>query len=1116
MKIFTKPWDGPLPVPKPDLKMKLTVFLFVLSLFQLQAGTGYAQKEKVTLDMQGVSVTQVIEKIEDITEFDFLYRPDDLDLERKVSIKVRKQRIEDILRILFKDTQVHYKINDKLIILSKRGNITSSNNTPIPEEKTEANQQQFEVNGTITDPEGNPLPGVNIIIKGTNQGTMSDPDGKYAIRVQTNDILTFSYVGFKRVELPVNGPDTIDLQMEEDVMSLEGVEVNAGYYTVKEREMTGNISRIAAQDIEKQPVTNPLQALQGRMPGVYIQQTTGVPGGEFNIQIRGQNSLRNTVSDNGNIPLYVVNGVPFPSTSLLSSNGAGQIIPRGSPLNAIDPNDIESVEILKDADATAIYGSRGANGVVLITTKKGKVGKSKVDVNVYRGLGKVSNMMDLLNTQQYLEMRNEAFANDGTTPSASNYDINGTWDPNRYTDWQKELIGGTAETTNVQATLSGGNENTQFLFRTGYQKETSVYPGDMGFDRFSGLLNVNHISENKKFQSTISANFSSQNSNLINLDYTSIAIQLAPNAPTIYGENGELNWENSTWTNPLAELERKYEGHTINFVTSANLSYQLVRGLRIKTNLGYNYMQVRETRINSIKAINPAFRVGRTGSTVFGGQFVKTWIVEPQIDYNLNIGDGVFNVLAGVTFQETVREGEALNASGYTSDALLLNKQAATSFRILEANYSQYRYNAIYGRINYNWREKYIINVTGRRDGSTRFGPGKQFGNFGAVGAAWIFSNENFIQKSLPFIAYGKLRASYGITGSDNIGDYQFLSTYSPTTNPYAGSSGLLITRIPNDDFSWESVKKLEVGLELGLLRDRIILETSWYRNRSSDQLVGFPLPVLTGASSVQANLPATVENKGWEFNLKTLNLLSKGFTWRSNVNLTIPRNTLIDYPSLESSPFSTRYVIGKSLFVRPAFHDTGVDSETGVYTFQDVNGDGILTSQEDFQSLKEIAQDFYGGVQNSISYKGIELDFMFQFVKQTGFTYLQDFNLPGFMHNQPTEVLKRWQEPGDVSEVQRFTQNFGSDAGQAYSQARFSGDNRIGDASFIRLRNVSLSYNFPRIFLKQLNLDSLKLYIQGQNLWTITKYVGFDPETQSSRSLPPLRMIVAGLQISL
>ncbi|WP_268225202.1 TonB-dependent receptor [Sinomicrobium oceani] len=1109
MKIFTKPWDGPFPVPKPDLKMKLTVFLFVISLFQLQAGTGYAQKTKITLNMQGVTVLEVIEEIETITDFDFLYSEKDLDLSRKVSINARKRRVEEVLAILFKNSGVVYSINEKLIILKPNGEVSK---VPKPGVNPRDVQQQFEVNGTITDPEGNPLPGVNIIIKGTNQGTMSNPDGKYSIRVETNDILTFSYVGFKKVELPVNGPDTINIQMEEDVTSLEGVEVNAGYYTVKERERTGNISRITAKDIEKQPVANPLQALQGRMPGVYIQQTTGVPGGGYNIQIRGQNSLRagGTTGLDGNLPLYIVDGVPITSTPLGSPIG-GAIVGAGNPLNSINPSDIESIEILKDADATAIYGSRGANGVVLITTKKGGIGKTKVDINFYQGLGKASNKMDLLNTEQYMEMRREAFANDGMEPRASDHDLNGNWtDPTRFTDWQDELLGGTAYVTNVQTTFSGGTQQTQFLVGMGYYRESTVFSGDSKYDKFSTNFNMNHSSENKKFTINFSGNYVVEDNNLPPIDPTSTALTLPPNAPALFDEAGNLNWENGNFDNPLAGFRQEFNSRTNNLIANAILSYQILDGFQIKTSLGYTETRLNEKYKVPLISIDP-FGTSNTGAVSVGNNHTNNWIIEPQLTYELSIGSGRLNILIGGTFQKSNLIVERFTGQGYTSDALLDNLRAAPVVSVNNIDNVEYKYTAVFGRVNYNWKEKYILNLTGRRDGSSRFGPGKQFGNFGALGGAWIFSKENFTQDNLPFLSFGKLRMSYGTTGSDQIGDYGYFELWNPIQYPYNGITGLSPSNLFNPDFGWEINRKFEVGFEMGFIDDRIFLSSSYYRNRSDNQLVGIPLPSTTGFSSIQANFPAEVENTGLEFGLITNNIKTKDFSWSTTFNLTIPRSKLIAFPDIENSAFNSHYKVGEPLGVLFAYHYMGVNTETGLYTFEDVNEDGLIRLADDGQFQKEIGLEYFGGFQNNLTYKGFQLDIFLQFVKQTGRNYLNYFGNPGSFSNQPVNVQNRWQQSGDHTDIQQYTQT--GAARSAYLNVQRS-DYRIGDASFVRLKNVSLSYQFPPTLLKKLKLADLRVYVQGQNLLTFTNYKGLDPETQSS-SLPPLRMLTLGIQVT-
>ncbi|RNL87739.1 SusC/RagA family TonB-linked outer membrane protein [Sinomicrobium pectinilyticum] len=1116
MKIFTKLWDGPFPVPKPDLKMKLTVLLLVFTLFQLRAATSYAQKTKITLNMQGVSVLEVIEEIEAITDFGFLYREKDLDLERKVSVKARKKGIEDILETLFKDAPVTYSISDKLIILTKKGNTTSPNNTPTSKEKTGENQQQFEVSGIITDPEGNPLPGVNIIIKGTNQGTMSDPDGKFTILAQTKDILTFSYVGFKRIEIPVNGPDPIDLQMEEDIMSLEGVEVNAGYWKVKDRERTGNISRLTSEEIAIQPVGNVMAAAIGRMPGVNIQQNTGLPGGNFRIRIRGQNSLRSDANE----PLYIIDGVPFSATSL-ATDLAGEIFRTGagtSPLNTINPSDIESIEVLKDADATAIYGSRGANGVVLITTKRGSVGKTRVDVNFQHGLGKVPHFMDLLNIKQYLEMKREAFANDDAEFRSFDYDVNGAWDFNRDVDWQKRLIGGTSETTNAQLSISGGGRNTQYTFNGGYYRETTVLPGSFAYQRGSGQLNVNHTSNNQNFKANFLVNFSKDKNNLPRVDYTNQALTFAPNAPEPFNGDGSINSANGAWGilgSPFVDLKNSYSNGTDNLITNGVFTYSILPGLELKTNLGYTTTKMNERILYPISAQDPTsiFATG-TGQAQFVDSSIHTWIGEPQIEYEWAIGKGHLNILVGTTFQKVTRESKTINATGIGSDALLEDLSVASTIRASN-NFLEYRYNAIFGRIHYNWKEKYLINLTGRRDGSSRFGTGNQFGNFGAIGMAWIFSNENFIKNNLPFLSFGKLRSSYGTTGNDQIPDYGYLETYS-SPGSYLGGTTLIPARIANQNFSWEVNKKFEVGLELGMFKDRISLSTSYYRNRSSNQLVGFSLPGITGFTIVQANLPAMVQNMGWELELTTRNIQTKDFSWGTFANLTIPRNKLVDYPNLEGSPYGNRYVIGEPLNIAKVYQYLGANQETGEYQFQDVDEDENVSSPNDTQFVKEIGQQYYGGINNSLTYKGLQLDFFFQFVKQVTQSYRNAFTAPGFSAiggNQPIEVLGRWQQPGDITDIPRFSATnslFSTSFGSRWK----SSDHAYEDTSFIRLKNVSLSWNLPMEVAHKLKLQQARIYIQGQNLLTITNYRGLDPEV-SPTSLPPLRVFTTGIQLT-
>ncbi|RUT68491.1 SusC/RagA family TonB-linked outer membrane protein [Flavobacterium cupreum] len=965
--------------------------------------------------------------------------------------------------------------------------------------------QQHQIQGTITDGI-NPIPGVTIAVKNkSGTSAISDYNGQYIISASATDTLLVSFIGFKTALVPIKGRKTVDIQLIYDTTTLKEVRVNAGYYSVKESERTGSIAKITSKDIENQPVTNVLATMQGRMAGVNIVQTTGVPGGGFDIQIRGQNSLRT----NGNNPLYIIDGVPYSSDPIGTGINSAVLPTQPSPLNSINPDQIESIEVLKDADATSIYGSRGANGVVLVTTKKGKSGKTKFAARMSTGTGTVTRFMDLMNAQEYLNMRIEAFANDGISPIPDYaYDVNGTWDQNRNTDWQKELLGGTAVITDIQTSLSGGSEQTQFLLSGNFNKQTTVFPGDFNYKKGNLHLNVNHESENKKFRINTSIGYTIQNNNQPRLDLMREAVKISPNAPALYNTDGTLNWENNTFNNPLRNLEGKYSSKTNDLIANVMLSYNLTQDLQLKSSFGYTTLNNTETTANPSTRYNPAFGLGPEFSTLIAsGADRKSWIIEPQLNWNKTIRQGKLNILLGSTFQSQQSNQLVQYASGFSSNSLIYNLSSASNIFTMVSEETEYKYQAFFARLNYNWQEKYILNLTGRRDGSSRFGPGNQFAVFGAVGGAWLFSKEN-IFKNNAFLSFGKLRASYGITGNDQIGDYQYLNTYASTGINYGGIVGLQPTRLFNPNFGWETNKKFEVALETGFFNDRVFLTAAWYNNHSSNQLTGIPLPGTTGFSTLQGNLDATVQNRGIELTLRTVNIQKNDFNWSTNINLTIARNKLLQFPDLESSTYSNQYIIGQSLSIQKVYHFTGVDPQTGIYTYEDVNGDGQLSGIEDKKTIKDFSPQYYGGLQNTLRYKHWQLDFLFQFVKQINYNESIYFGVPGSSGNQPKAVLNHWQQLGDIADYPIYTDGTNSTAVDAYYKY-FESDGVISDASFVRLKNISLSYEIP---LKDVQC---KLFFEGQNLLTFTKYKGADPEFKSSGYLPPLRVLSAGVQFS-
>ncbi|MDR6845601.1 SusC/RagA family TonB-linked outer membrane protein [Flavobacterium granuli] len=967
--------------------------------------------------------------------------------------------------------------------------------------------QQHQIQGTVTDGV-NPLAGVSISIQGkSNIATVTDYSGYYSLSASPEDILIFRYIGYQTMQVSVQGRSTINISLLENTTKLQEVKINAGYYSVKNSERTGSISKITAKDIEKQPVTNVLATMQGRMAGVDITQDTGTPGSGFQIKIRGLNSLR----QEGNDPLYIIDGVPYSSEIIGYSNTSSGIPTPTSPLNSINPNDIESVEVLKDADATAIYGSRGANGVVLITTKKGKAGKTNVTVSASSGIGKVTKMIDLMNTQQYLEMRRQGFANDGiTTYPDWAYDINGTWDQNSDTDWQKELLGGTSVITNMQASVSGGSDLTQYLISGTYHTETTVLPGDFEYDKAAVHFSMNHSSEDKKFKLTFSTGYTSQDNVQPETDISRTARNLAPNAPPLYAPDGSLNFENSTFRNPLAALRAITTAKTNDLVANTVLSYQIAPSWEIKANLGFTDLKNTEQRLLPSTMYDPAYQIGSSYSSLFSNNTDRqSWIVEPQLRWNHDFGISKIDILVGGTAQQQTSSRLYQFGLGFASNSLITDLASATQKSIYVSDETLYKYQAFFGRINYNWDQKYIVNLTGRRDGSSRFGPGKQFATFGAVGAAWLFSKESFLKEST-VLSFGKLRASYGSSGSDQIGDYQYLDTYSSSGLNYNGMIGLDPTRLYNPDFSWETNQKLEAAIEVGFFEDHLFFTAAWYRNRSSNQLVGIPLPGTTGFSSINANLNATVQNSGLEFTLRTINLEKNNFKWSTNFNISASNNKLLSFPGLEGSTYSNKYVIGESTSIVKTYQFKGVNPQTGLYEVEDVNNDGMITSLGDKKTVMDLTPEYFGGLENQFQYKNWQLDFLFQFVKQQNYDY--NPNVPGgSFFNQHSDMTNAWQQPGDQVPFQMNTTGENGDAVNAYYNYLDS-NAPIVDASYIRLKNIALSYDLP---LQAFTGIHCKLSLLGQNVLTFTPYKGGDPEFKYTAYLPPLKIVTAGVQLT-
>ncbi|HEY9261609.1 SusC/RagA family TonB-linked outer membrane protein, partial [Chitinophaga sp.] len=832
---------------------------------------------------------------------------------------------------------------------------------------------------------------------------------------------------------------------------------------------------------------------------------------------------------NGNDPFYVVDGIPFIS-QLLSINNtiggtSGSIGITGSPFSYLSSSDIESIEVLKDADATAIYGSRAANGAVLITTKKGKPGLTKINLTLQSGWSHIQKKLDMLDTKEYLEMRHEAKKNDKQPILASDYDLNGTWDTTRNADWQKELIGRTAQYTDAQFNVSGGNATTQFLLGAGYHKETTVFPGPFSDTKASVHVNLNSNSSNQKLKIQFTSSFLFDDNRLPLLDLTSSALQLSPVAPDLFLPDGKINWQPNAsgattfFQNPIVNNTVKSKNKTNNLTSNAILSYEIIPGLIVKSSFGYNSLLTNEILRQPASIAPPELLPGAVNLTQFLTNRISSWIIEPQVQYLKKVSQGDLEIMVGATATQQNSDQENITAYGFNNELIMEDLGSASNMFGTTVN-AIYKYNAIYSRISYNWMNKYLVNLSARRDGSSRFGPKSQFHNFGAVGAAWIFSQEKFFSSNIPVISFGKLRGSYGTTGNDQIPDYQFMDVYSSipvSGNAYQGVLGLAPSRITNPYLQWEETKKLQFGLDLGFIKDRILLTINYNQNRSSNQLIATSLPGITGFPGITANFPAVIQNTGWEITLSTVNIKNKHFSWTTNFNITIPKNQMLSYQGKDKN---NSIFIGQPLSLRTYFDYVGVNDTTGKYQFRDAKGNLTYkpSAPADATVLYNSDPKFYGGIQNSFTYKGFSLDLFLSFIKRMGidnYFYALKNVYPGTFkggaNNQLTSVLNRWQKPGDDATHQLFSTT-GSNTNISYIKGSSA---YIVDASYMRLKNLSISWQIPDSWKKAAHLQNARLFVNAQNVFTITNYKGLDPET-TSYSLPPLRTVSVGVQVTL
>lgn len=1136
-------------IKKSLLIMKLTMIILVTGCLQFAFAVS---AQKVTLNEKEANIENVFKKIELQTGYHFLYKKQWFDNAEKLDLQLHDVTLANALDYIFKGRSVSYIISDETIVLKIDEPSLLEKLKDVFENALRFNSH---ISGSVQDNLGKPMVGASINLTGIKSfHVLTDDYGRFTIGIVPAGKykLSVTYVGYEKQERIVevnNHTDNTNLSFQfylaETNSKLDQVQIIA-YGKESRRFSVGSIATIDAAEIEKQPVSNLIQALQGRIPGLNITSTNGLPGSQLKLQVRGQNTLASSLNQNGpyDQPLVIIDGVPFATQNeninQLQSLGIGMynsssILSGMSPFMGINPRDIESISVLKDADATSIYGSQGSNGVILITTKKGKIGKTNVELSFNTGFNVVSRPVKLMNTQQYLQLRRDAFELDGMTPSADPNDFAYApdltiFDQQRNIDWQKTIFDKMSQTTDLHVNLSGGSNSTTFLIAAGYTSNNFNFPGDFSNKRGTLHSALNHTSNDKRFSVSFGTDYSYTQNNSAHFGAFE-KVLLPPNLPDLLDADGNLNWDykgvNLTSYQFYSYLKQPNNLQNYNLNNTLHLDYKLIEGLNLSANLGYNRNNTSENQQAPMAAQYP--QSGAMSNAEFSANTFQSINVEPQLDYNKGIGKGELSVLIGGSYKRNVQGTELLSGSGYTNDALLGSVNGASRI-IASDGYKIYKYAAVFGRIRYLYDQKYILSLTGRRDGSSNFGPGRQFGNFGSVGLGWIFSEEGNFKTAIPFVSYAKMSANYGTSGSDGIAPYQFQAFWQP--DPYAplfqGTRPFYPVNLYNPDYNWAKKKSLNIALDLGLFDNKLLVNANYYRNREGNQLVNASLPNQSGFLSVLENLGATVQNTGWEFSANSTNLRTKDFTWTSSFNISTNRNKLIAFPGLESSSYASYYAIGRSTSIVMGFKYKGVNPQTGLFEVYNAKGEGTFSPVRmpvslggDMVPIADLSPKFFGGLGNDFSYKNLSLSVFFQFSRQTAPNYLRRLytfaNTPGAGNNMPVEVVDNyWKKEGDQPLLQRPTAFMYSQSGIA-AQSFIESSAVYSDDTYLRLKTLYLSYTLPEAYLKNLGISNFKVYLSGQNVLTFTNYKVGDPEQPGGfgDNFPMQRTFVGGLSFN-
>ncbi|PSL43918.1 TonB-linked SusC/RagA family outer membrane protein [Chitinophaga niastensis] len=1076
--------------------MKLT-FVLLITAFLHVAASSYAQK--ITIAGKNVSLDEVLKKISTQTGYNFIYTDQMLQDTKPMDVQFRNASLEDVLVKCFDGQPLTYAINQKTIVIRRK---------PKPDEPS---PPPVIITGKVTAVNNEPLVGVSIRVKGTTIGTNTNAGGTYTLKVPGNEaVLVYSYVGYISQERKVSSGQEINITLVEDPTKLNEVIVVA-YGTQKTKYVTNAVSSIKSKDIANVPVSSTDALLQGRAAGVQVIQNSGQPGGAITVRVRGITSI-----NAGNSPLYVVDGVPVQS-------GNPSSLAMGTTTNsiaAINPNDIESLEVLKDASAASLYGSRAANGVVLITTKRGKSGAPAVTLNYYTGFQKdiASKRPKKINNCQYIELIEEQRANALSSGLGSLYAfVIPDSSTHINTDWLGAVLR-SAPISNYDLSIRGGNEKLRYALSGGYFNQDGVVLGT-NFKRYNLRINTDYEATPRlKIGNSLSLSRSVYQRVPGEDDGRSVirvSLYKAVVLPVYNGDGSYYVGDPAGYSNPVMVATQDKMATGINSVIgNVYGEYQLLKGFNFRTTWGVDFSGLKDDAYKSATDLSLASGISNYS------QYLTT-INENTLNYKFAVKDKHhFNTLLGYSIQQRRAESTMASASNFSTGSITTINAAGTLVGASSFN-SASGIESMFSRIGYDFNNKYLVELSLRNDGSSKFGKNNKYALFPAASVGWRVSDEPFL-KRLKALSDLKIRASIGKTGNDNIGDYRSQGVYATGRN-YNGYAGVAPSDLPNADLKWETTTQYNAGVDASFFDARLSFSVDAYIKKTKDLLLDVELPSSAGIRSSLQNVGST-ENRGVELNINTINISAKQFKWSSNFNISFNKNVITGLAGGgkeiiiskggniqgASNPLSILKV-GDAIGAFYGWHTSGVyaysaDNKKGIRDlsstgylfrggdeiFEDRNGDGIIDNN-DRVIIGNALPKFTGGFSNNLSYKGFELNVFTQFSygnqiyngSRAVVENMYAFAAAG------TGVLKRWRKEGDVTNVPR------ADHGDPGNNRRAS-ERWIEDGSYLRIKTVTLGYNLSPAITQKMKIQSLRFYVTAQNLFTLTSYTGWDPEVSA------------------